>query len=272
MTEDTFQAVVERCKKLWAKADDPACTPAEAKAFRDKAAEQMSKYGIDQITLDVGSSANGEAPIVFGQFRVHDFKEFLVPDARIALMGAIGRNFECKGVIHHREYPSADKQTGEPMQPGVYYECIGYQHDYEMVKQLYYNLVVDMIAGVLSEKQKDKNYGNQFAEGYVERIDDRLKEMLGRVHDYASTHSDSTAIAIMSRKERVVAKFNEMYPPDSLTGFRRMERSGRYDPNARARGAARANNADLTGGRGGIGKGSVSQIGDARKGLKRGES
>src|SRR5215475_445143 len=44
-------AILEKVRKLLAKAEDPACTPAEAEALTDKAAELIAKYGVDRALL-----------------------------------------------------------------------------------------------------------------------------------------------------------------------------------------------------------------------------
>ncbi|MEV4705532.1 DUF2786 domain-containing protein [Actinoplanes sp. NPDC049316] len=43
--------LLERVRKLLAKAESPACTPAEAEAFTAEAAELIAKYGVDQALL-----------------------------------------------------------------------------------------------------------------------------------------------------------------------------------------------------------------------------
>ena len=44
-------AMLEKVRKLLAKAEDPGCTPAEAAALNDKAAELIAKYGVDRALL-----------------------------------------------------------------------------------------------------------------------------------------------------------------------------------------------------------------------------
>ena len=44
-------SMLERVRKLLAKAEDPACTPEEAAALNDKAAELIAKYGVDRALL-----------------------------------------------------------------------------------------------------------------------------------------------------------------------------------------------------------------------------
>ena len=43
--------ILDKVRKLLAKAEDPACTPAEAEAFTAKAAELIAKYGVDAALL-----------------------------------------------------------------------------------------------------------------------------------------------------------------------------------------------------------------------------
>src|SRR5262249_20908385 len=45
-------SMLERVRKLLAKAEDPGCTPEEAAALNDKAAELIAKYGMDAALLE----------------------------------------------------------------------------------------------------------------------------------------------------------------------------------------------------------------------------
>jgi len=49
--------MLEKVRKLLAKAKDPACSPAEASALNDKAAELIAKYGVDQALLSATDPA-----------------------------------------------------------------------------------------------------------------------------------------------------------------------------------------------------------------------
>ena len=49
--------LLARVRKLLAKAEDPACTPAEAEAFTAKATELIAKYGVDQALLSLADPA-----------------------------------------------------------------------------------------------------------------------------------------------------------------------------------------------------------------------
>src|SRR3954469_12394641 len=50
-------AILDKVRKLLAKAEDPACTPAEAEAFTGKAAELIAKYGVDSALLAASDPA-----------------------------------------------------------------------------------------------------------------------------------------------------------------------------------------------------------------------
>lgn len=257
---------MEKVKALWAKGDDPAATPEEAATFRDAAARLMAKYEIEQFELL--AAGGGEDAIVKGLFKIDSKtdKGMFLTDERMLLAGAIARHFECRGIIKDYEYGTADEVTGQPIKPGTYYECIGYKHDFEMVRELYFSLVTDLFAGIFGEEQTNRNYQQEYARGFISRIDDRLKEFYKRVNDWVDdgTVSDSTALAIRSRLQKVQDKVTEMYPKLSTVKIK----STRVDPNARARGKARADMSDLGGhNKVGGGSGSAGSIGTAKKEL-----
>jgi len=51
MTKEAPDKLLDRVRKLLAKAEDESCTPPEAEALTAKAAELMAKYGIDRALL-----------------------------------------------------------------------------------------------------------------------------------------------------------------------------------------------------------------------------
>ena len=51
MTTEAPDKLLDRVRKLLAKAEDESCTPPEAQALTAKAAELMAKYGIDRALL-----------------------------------------------------------------------------------------------------------------------------------------------------------------------------------------------------------------------------
>ena len=51
MNTEVGDPLLARVRKLLAKAEDPGCTPAEAEALTDKAAQLIAKYGVDRAML-----------------------------------------------------------------------------------------------------------------------------------------------------------------------------------------------------------------------------
>jgi Protein of unknown function (DUF2786) len=51
VTSEAPDKLLDRVRKLLAKAEDESCTPPEAEALTAKAAELMAKYGIDRALL-----------------------------------------------------------------------------------------------------------------------------------------------------------------------------------------------------------------------------
>jgi hypothetical protein len=271
-------AIAAKVAALLAKANDPAATPEERLAFSNKATELMVKYEIDSMTLDAGK--NGEVPVVFGQFRIHTLNDRFVPYERVMLAGSIARNFECRGVIHTYHGMRKDFDGVTEIPPGEYYEVVGYKGDFEITAVMFFHLSQYMMARILMEtgKQVFKGKGareekvrfeRSIASGCVAEIDDRLKAMHRRVNDWQPGDgvSDSVAVAIRSRLERVQEKFFEKYPKGSLGTMRVKSLSTNYE--AYQKGRAIGRSADLGGGKLG-GVGSHGEIGGERRGLNRG--
>jgi len=84
--------VLDKVRKLLAKAEDPACTPAEAEALTAKAAQLITKYGIDQALL---SARRPDAPDVGNRRVVLD-----APYARekASLLHVVARAASCRSV------------------------------------------------------------------------------------------------------------------------------------------------------------------------------
>ena len=61
MTANPVSDLLDRVRKLLAKAEDEGCTPAEAEALTAKAAELMARYGIDRALHGPGLLAVNEA-------------------------------------------------------------------------------------------------------------------------------------------------------------------------------------------------------------------
>jgi hypothetical protein len=84
--------VLDKVRKLLAKAEDPACTPAEAEALTAKATELIAKYGIDLAVL----AAQRPEPHRIGDRRIALDAPYAREKAH--LLHVIARSMRCQGV------------------------------------------------------------------------------------------------------------------------------------------------------------------------------
>src|SRR2546423_10085832 len=96
-------AILAKVRKLLAKAENEACTPAEAEAFTVKAAELIAKYGIDRALLaetDPTSDRVGDRVVVMDAPYARD---------KAALLSTVAYALRCQVVLNTR-YVDGRKQ------------------------------------------------------------------------------------------------------------------------------------------------------------------
>jgi uncharacterized protein DUF2786 len=124
--------LLDRVRKLLAKAEDEGCTTDEAESLTAKAAELMAKYGIDRALL---GAARPETD------RPAD-KKFRFPapwaDVKAHLLGAVGTALRCQCV-----------QTRSAQ--GAVLHVFGYASDLERAEMLYTSLLVQMARALARE-------------------------------------------------------------------------------------------------------------------------
>src|SRR5215204_3089263 len=118
---------LERVRKLLAKAEDPGCTPEEAAALNDKAAELIAKYGVDRAML---AAARPDSDIV-GDLVIAVFAPYALDKS--GLLATVARALRCRTV-------RAKKWAGD----GYAYtmHLFGFASDLERVELLYTSLLV----------------------------------------------------------------------------------------------------------------------------------
>jgi hypothetical protein len=124
--------LLDRVRKLLAKAEDEGCTPAEAEALTAKAAELMARYGIDRALL---GAARPETD------RPADRKfAFDRPwaDVKAHLLAAVATALRCQCV---------QTQTAQ----GARLHVFGYASDLERAEILYTSLLVQMARALARE-------------------------------------------------------------------------------------------------------------------------
>lgn len=249
--------MIRKVQALWRQADDASTTSAEKDAFIAKAQEMMAKYAIDEMVLEEASGSR-EA-VILSDIRIFvEGKNTLVPDQRIYLAHIIGTHNRCKSVI--RRMPASVSPDGEPIKAGTYLTTVGFKSDTLTVRLMYTILGTDMISAMMDEPTdhmtgpQQKNYYANFCDGYVDRIDGRLRDINRRVHEVAES-TNGMALVLRGKELEVADTFKQMFPKlgsQKVTKFQ-------HDPNARERGAAAADKADL-GGKG-VGQGTRGAIG-----------
>ena len=125
MTTTPDSDLLDRVRKLLAKAEDDGCTPAEAEALTAKAAELMARYGIDRALLGaLHPETDRPADRKFGFERPW-------ADVKAHLLAAVATALRCQCV---------QTQTAE----GTRLHVFGYASDLERAEILYTSLLVQM--------------------------------------------------------------------------------------------------------------------------------
>jgi hypothetical protein len=122
---DAGSRLLDRVRKLLAKAEDDSCTPPEAQALTAKAAELMAKYGIDRAMLAAAKPQN----------EVPSNRKILLDDpyatAKAHMLYGIACAMRCTGV---------QIRTAE----GIALHLFGFRSDLERVEILYTSLLLQM--------------------------------------------------------------------------------------------------------------------------------
>jgi hypothetical protein len=132
MTANPDSDLLDRVRKLLAKAEDDGCTPAEAEALTAKAAELMARYGIDRALLGALHPATDKpADRKFGFDRPW-------ADVKAHLLAAVATALRCQCV---------QTQTAG----GTRLHVFGYASDLERAEILYTSLLVQMARALARE-------------------------------------------------------------------------------------------------------------------------
>jgi hypothetical protein len=199
-----------KIRKLLAKAEDDACTPAEAELCTAKAAELIAKYGIDQALL---------ADIEPGTDRVGD--RIIVMDAPYALdkaglLSAIAVALRCRAVQRVR-YPGLQKQ--------ISIHLFGFGADLDRVELLYTSLLVQAAHALAVEKvpyyDNAAAYRRSWYRGFAVAVGRRLRAAEQRAEQAAAaarpaaaegTAGRSVALVLADRSAAVQHAVDAAYP------------------------------------------------------------
>jgi Protein of unknown function (DUF2786) len=137
VTSEAPDKLLDRVRKLLAKAEDESCTPPEAEALTAKAAELMAKYGIDRALLaaarpetDAPSSRFVDIDNPWGKVKAH-------------LLCGLGAAMRCQCIM---------LTTRDGMRIHVF----GYASDIERTDLLYTSVLIQMWHGLAAAAVPDR--------------------------------------------------------------------------------------------------------------------
>lgn len=96
-----------------------------------------------------------------------------------------------------------------------------------------------------------KNYRDSYAEGFYRSLQERVYQMVATRRRMEREAEGGAQMVLARDVDAVKKRFNELFPPDSLS-YSKVKRQGGNHAGAAARGRTAAASADLTGGRGGV--------------------
>ena len=209
--------MLERVRKLLAKAEAEGVTPAEAEALTAKAAELMARYGIDQARLGNADAAARFVPAS----RIIDIDNPWA-QVRAHLLAGIAGAMRCQCVLLHTS------------RPGARIHVFGSSTDLERADILYTSLLLQMAsalrfasppAGVRSVRA----WNRSFLLGYVTAVIARVRAAEDRARDEAKQEdraagAPSTELVLVGREAAIRSALHSTYPATRTT---RITYSGR---------------------------------------------
>ncbi|MDQ2815647.1 MAG: DUF2786 domain-containing protein [Actinomycetota bacterium] len=214
MRSEPSSALLDRVRKLLAKAEAEGVTPPEAEALTAKAAELMTRYGIDRARLaatqpDTDRPGNRVIDIdnPWAQVRAH-------------LLAGLAGAMRCQCVLL------------STTRPGARIHIFGYASDLERADILYTSLLLQMAHGLTAAAvpagvHSTRAWRRSWLLGFVSAVITRVKSAEERAAASADgeTHSGpSTALVLADRAVVVRRELEQAYP---VTRQTRITYSGR---------------------------------------------
>ena len=201
-TAEPSGTLLERVRKLLAKAEGDGVTVAEAEAFTEKAAALMARYGIDRALLaaarpDTDRPAN----------RVIDVPNPWA-DVRAHLLAGLVSAMRCQCVLL-------------PVASGKRIHVFGYDSDLERAEMLYTSLLIQMAHGlartsVPATARSVRAWRRSWLLGYTSAVVARVQTAEQRAASDAGAAEDgdgpSTAVVLADRSLVVRQQYAKAYP------------------------------------------------------------
>ncbi|MEV4753738.1 DUF2786 domain-containing protein [Micromonospora sp. NPDC049559] len=202
-------AMLSKIRKLLAKAEDPACTAAEAAAFTAKATELIARYGVDQALL----AARDPAVDPVGDRVVEVVAPYALDKA--GLLAAVAAPLRCRTVRRRAG-------TGFAM------HLFGFASDLERVEILFTSLLVQAAHGLAGTPVPAGDHPAAFRRswlaGFAAAVGTRLRE--AETAAAAESGAPSVALVLADRSDRVERRLAEVYPRLRTASARRLVGGG----------------------------------------------
>lgn len=208
MPAEPSTALLERVRKLLAKAEAEGVTPEEAEALTAKAAELMARYGIDRALL-AATRPETDKPAD----RVIDVDN---PWAQVKahLLTGIAAALRCQCVL----VPRRD--------PGTRVHAFGYASDLERTDILYTSLLVQMARALTAATMparisSPRAWRRSWMLGYISAVTTRIRTAEQHAADQADAETapgaPSAAIVLADRAVTVRLRAQQAYPRTRTT-------------------------------------------------------
>jgi hypothetical protein len=208
--------LLDKIRKLLAKAEAEGTTPAEAEALTARAAEWMARYGIDRARL-AAARPDTDRP----DSRVIDIDNPWA-QVRAYLLAGLAGAMRCQCIILHRA------------SPGTRIHVFGYRSDLERADILYTSLLLQMAralshavvpAGARSPRAWRRSFLLGFTNAVIARVRAAEENAAGTAaREDAASGGTSTALVLADRSLVVRSLLQQAYP---LTRKTKITYSGR---------------------------------------------
>jgi hypothetical protein len=194
--------LLARVRKLLAKAEDPACTPAEAEAFTAKATELIAKYGVDQALL-----AGADPAVDPVGDRVVPLEAPYALD-KAGLLAAVAVPLRCRVVRRTRD--------------GVTVHLFGHATDLERVELLFTSLLVQAAHGLAAVPVPPYEHPAAFRRSWLAGFAHAIGARLWQAEKSAAAAAPGAELVLVRRTDLVDRRIAEEYPRLRTAGRRRL--------------------------------------------------
>ncbi|GAA2617500.1 DUF2786 domain-containing protein [Dactylosporangium fulvum] len=195
--------MLDKVRKLLAKAEDPACTREEAEALTAKAAELIAKYGIDQAVLAAAEAAG--RPQTVGNRQLELQAPYLREKAH--LLHVVAGSLRCRSIRLERRGPDG---------LSISMHLFGFEADIAGVELLFASLLVQAARGLLAEQvppgEQVAAWRRSWLVGFASAVAHRFAEADRRSREHEEARAPGVALVLADRQQAVDRAVEEQYP------------------------------------------------------------